>query len=148
MSLTVFYYHIVWRTKCSQRTLTSRDRLYAYIMGFCKNKGCWLSSVGGVDDHIHMLICIRPEMCVSSFMQVLKVETAKWMKQNREFFPYFDGWAKGYAGFTYCERDRQKIDRYIANQEEHHKRMSFQDEYQAMLRAWGIASQADTFMQD
>ena len=100
MSHVVLYYHIIWRTKRSERTIAEAyDRdLYAYILGYCERKHCKLIRIGGASDHLHMLVTIRPDIAVSDFMQVLKVETSKWMKIQRDKFPMFDGWGNGYAG--------------------------------------------------
>ena len=103
MAHIVLYYHIVWRTKHNKLAITEAyaRELYAYILGFCENRNCKLIRIGGVADHIHMLVCIRPNITVSEFMQVLKTETSKWMKAKTDKFPMFDGWSNGYAAFTY-----------------------------------------------
>ncbi len=150
MAHVVLYYHIVWRTKRSERTLTeAHDRdLYAYILGFCERKQCKLIRISGIADHIHMLISIRPDIAVSDFMQVLKTETSKWLKTQTEKFPLFSGWSNGYAAFTYCERDKGMIRRYIMNQKEHHRVHTFREEYEALLAEWGIDPAKDFFLHD
>lgn len=150
MAHVVLYYHIVWRTKRSESTLTeAHDRdLYAYILGFCERKQCKLIRIGGIADHIHMLISIRPDIAVSDFMQVLKTETSKWLKTQTEKFPLFSGWSNGYAAFTYCERDKEMIRRYIMNQKEHHRVHTFREEYEALLAEWGIDPAKDFFLHD
>ncbi len=150
MSHIVLYYHIVWRTKRSERVITEaheRD-LYAYILGFCERKKCKLIRIGGMSDHIHMLISIRPDVALSDFMQVLKTETSKWLKTQGEKFPLFNGWGNGYAAFTYCERDKEMVRRYIMNQKEHHRKLSFQEEYETLLSEWGIDPSTDKFLSD
>lgn len=150
MAHIVLYYHIVWRTKRSERTITAayaRD-LYAYILGFCERKRCKLIRIGGIADHIHILVSIRPDIAVSGFMQVLKTETSKWLRAQKEKFPLFDGWANGYAGFTYSERDKEMIRRYIMNQEEHHRHRTFREEYELLLSEWGIDPATDLFLRD
>ena len=99
-------------------------------------------------DHIHMLVSINPTIALSDFMQVLKTETSKWMKENREKFPMFDGWGNGYAAFTYSEKDKETIRRYIINQKEHHKKISFGDEYLAILKEANISPENDYFLED
>lgn len=150
MAHVVLYYHIVWRTKRSERTITEayERELYAYIFGFCKQKGCTLIRIGGMADHIHMLVSIRPDIAVSEFMKVLKTETSKWMKEEYDKYPAFDGWGNGYAAFTYGERDKEMIRQYIMNQKEHHRRLSFREEYEGMLADWGIDPNTDMFLRD
>lgn len=150
MAHVVLYYHIVWRTKRSECTITeAHDRdLYAYILGICERKQCKLIRIGGVADHIHMLITIRPDIAVSDFMQVLKTETSKWLKTQRDKFPMFAGWGNGYAAFTYCERDKEMIRHYIMNQKEHHRVHTFREEYESLLAEWGIDPATDFFLRD
>lgn len=150
MAHVVLYYHIIWRTKCSERTIAEayERELYAYILGYCDTKKCKLIRIGGMPDHIHMLVAIRPDIAVSDFMQVLKTETSKWLKTQKDKFPNFRGWGNGYAAFTYCERDKEMIRNYIIKQKEHHKVKSFKDEYEVLLSEWGIDPTTDFFLRD
>ena len=150
MAHIVLYYHIVWRTKRSERTITeSHDHdLYAYIHGYCERKQCKLIRIGGVSDHIHMLVSIRPDVAVSDFVKVLKTETSKWIKTQPDKFPMFDGWGNGYAAFTYSEHDKEMIRQYIMNQKEHHRAHTFREEYEALLADWGLDPAADFFLRD
>ena len=150
MAHIVLYYHIVWRTKRSERTITeSHDcDLYAYIHGYCERKQCKLIRIGGVSDHIHMLVSIRPDVAVSDFVKVLKTETSKWIKTQPDKFPMFDGWGNGYAAFTYSEHDKEMIRQYIMNQKEHHRAHTFREEYEALLADWGLDPAADFFLRD
>lgn len=79
MAHVVLYYHIVWRTKRSEHSITEEyeRELYAYIHGYCNEKQCTLIRIGGMSDHLHMLVAIRPDIAVSEFMKVLKTETSK-----------------------------------------------------------------------
>lgn len=99
-------------------------------------------------DHVHILISIRADIAVSEFMKVLKGETSKWMKSHVELFPYFRGWGDSYAGFTYAERDREMIRQYIMKQKEHHKKLSFRDEYVAFMKEYGLDVEGDMFLKD
>ncbi len=150
MSHVVLYYHIVWRTKWSEWTITEQyeKELYAYIYGYCSNKGCCLIRVNGMPDHIHILTSIRSDIAVSEFVQVLKTESSKWLKTQKDKFPYFDGWGSGYAAFTYSEHEKEKIRCYIMNQKTHHKDLSFRKEYDNMLTDWGLDPSEDLFFTD
>ena len=95
-----------------------------------------------------MLVVIRPDLAVSDFVQVLKTETSKWLKEQRDKYPDFDGWGNGYAAFTYSERDKEMIRLYIMNQKEHHRVHTFRQEYEALLADWGIDPSTDFFFRD
>lgn len=150
MAHVVLYYHIVWRTKRSVWSITEeyeRD-LYTYILGYCNNKGCKLIRINGMPDHIHLLVSIRPDIAVSQFVQVLKTETSKWLKTQRLKFPDFGGWGNGYAAFTYSESLVPTIKRYIINQKQHHQSVTFRDEYESILRQWGLDPSDDMLLND
>ena len=150
MAHVVLYYHIVWRTKRSELTIAEayeRD-LYAYVLGYCKRKMCDLVRIGGMPDHVHMLVSIRPDIAVSEFVQVLKTESSKWMKSERGKFPQFEGWGNGYAAFTYSERDKDMIRNYIINQKEHHRVHTFREEYEILLSECGEDPTTDLFLRD
>lgn len=150
MAHTVLYYHIIWRTKYSELTISEDHErsLYAYILGFCKNKRCTLIRIGGMPDHIHMFVSLRPDIALSSFVQVLKTETSKWMKENFTLFPRFNGWGVGYAAFTYSERDKEMIINYIINQKKHHSQKNLQEEYNKLLKEWHLDPSSDTLLKD
>ena len=150
MAHVVLYYHVVWRTKRSEHSITEEyeRELYAYIHGYCKEKQCTLIRIGGMSDHLHMLVAIRPDIAVSEFMKVLKTETSKWLKSQKSKFPMFNGWANGYAAFSYCERDKEMIRRYIMNQKVHHRGVEFRSEYESMLAEWSIDPKTDLFLKD
>lgn len=112
--------------------------MYAYLLGYFRKKACRHIRIGGMPDHIHVFAAIRPDIAVSEFVQVMKTKSSKWLKQQQEHFPDFSGWGNGYAAFTYAERDKELIVRYISKQKEHHKTIDFRTEYGAMLLKWGI----------
>lgn len=149
MSHQAFLYHIVFRTKGSMCSIDEQHEreLYAYILGICRNKDCKLYRIGGMSDHIHMLISIPPKYSVSEFMKVLKVETNKWIHQSK-LFPIFCGWARGYAAFTYSIKEKQSVYNYIANQKQHHKYNSFVSEFFSLLKEHGLNTDDDDFFDD
>ena len=103
MSHISLTYHIVWRTKCSKNTIREQyeRELYAYILGICQSKRCNLYRINSMPDHIHLCVEVSPTIALSDFVKVLKQESSKWIKEHREWFPLFEGWANGYAAFTY-----------------------------------------------
>ena len=99
-------------------------------------------------NHVHLCIEINPSLALSDFMKVLKQETSKWIKEHKDWFPMFDGWSNGYAAFTYSVQERPNVIEYIKNQKEHHKHISFREEYDAWLTEMGFNPNDDLFFKD
>ncbi len=90
-------------------------------MGIINNKKSKLYSIGGISNHIHLLVDIHPTFAVSDFMIELKEYSSKWLSANPNFTD-FEGWALSFAGFTYSLKEKKTIIDYIKNQKEYHKR--------------------------
>ncbi len=99
-------------------------------------------------DHVHMCIEVHPTLSLSNFMQIVKQETSRWMSQHPECFPGFDGWGNGYAAFTYSANERNNVIEYIKGQKEHHYKISLRDEYENILREFGLDPEKDFFLKD
>jgi REP element-mobilizing transposase RayT len=121
--------------------------LYAYIMGIIENKKSKLYRIGGTENHIHLLIDLHPTFALSNFIKELKEYSSKWLAQNPNF-PNFEGWAVSFAGFTYNLNDKQTIINYIKNQKEHHKTVSFEEEYRQFLIDNGIMIDERYFLKE
>ena len=149
MSYTRLLYHIVFRTKYGQNSIPEQHEkeLYAYIMGIINNKKSKLYRIGGTENHIHLLVDIHPTFALSDFMKELKEYSSKWLAKNPNFSD-FDGWAVSFAGFTYNINDKQTIINYIKNQKEHHKTVSFEEEYRQFLIENGIEIDERYFLKD
>jgi putative transposase len=132
-------YHIVFRTKDSRKTITQEHArgLYAYIMGFIKNKKGFLYRINGMEEHIHILCDLHPSIALADFMRDMKSISSGWMKETGKFSE-FKGWADGYAAFTYAWKDKDMIVNYIKNQQEHHKNETFEEELKRLLEEFGI----------
>jgi|WetSurSiteA1Bulk_404760.scaffolds.fasta_scaffold58935_1 putative transposase len=132
-------YHLVSRTKDSRKTLVQEHsrELYAYLMGIIKNKNCFLYRINGMEDHLHILCDLHPTIALADFLRDIKTSSSIWLKQSGKF-PDFEGWADGYAAFTYAWRDKEMISNYIINQQEHHKKESFDEELKRLLKENGI----------
>jgi len=118
-------YHIVFRTKDSQKTLNleNSEELYKYIWGIIKGKNGVLYRINGMEDHIHILSDLHP--------------SSIWLKESGKF-PQFNGWADGYAAFTYSYSDKETVINYIKNQREHHKTITFEEELRKLLTEHGV----------
>ena len=132
-------YHIIFRTKGSKKTLSLEHKreLYAYIMGVIRNKNCFLYRINGMEEHVHILSDLHPSIALADYVRDIKTSSSLWLKQNLNF-PNFIGWADGYAALTYAFRDKEKIINYIINQQEHHKKVDFVEEYRKLLKEHGI----------
>jgi putative transposase len=132
-------HHLVIRTKSGLPTINqdNADQLYAYVSGIIKNKNSHLYRINGIENHIHILTDLHPSIAPADFMRELKVSTSLWMK-NSGLFLKFLGWAEGYASFTCSFKDVVSIIEYIKSQQEHHKKMTFEEEYRLLIKEAGI----------
>jgi len=99
-------------------------------------------------DHFHMCIEVHPTLSLSDFMQIIKQESSQWIKEHKDWYPQFDGWGNGYGAFTYSTKERPNIIDYIINQKVHHHRTSFREEYEDLLREFGLDPEKDLFLKD
>jgi REP element-mobilizing transposase RayT len=114
-----------------------REELFRYIWGILKNKDCHLYRINGVEDHLHLFTSLHPTICLSDLVKAVKTSTAKWIKE-KGVFPAFTHWQHGYGAFTISHGDKDAVIEYIKNQEEHHKRVTFSDEFREMLVKFGV----------
>lgn len=149
MSYTQTSYHIVLRTHRSIPAIVEdcERELYSYVLGFINNKGGHLYRIGGMPDHVHLFVSLPATLSMSKFVQELKIVTSKWLKTNPHF-PLFDRWSKEYAGFSYNLRDKNMIVGYIAKQKEHHRRVSFAEEYRQFLIENAVEIKEEYFLSD
>jgi REP element-mobilizing transposase RayT len=142
-------YHIVFRTKNSERSITPDNSsvLYAYFWGIIKNKKCTLFRINGMQDHIHILSDLHPSVSLGDYIKDIKVGSSKWMKTSG-YFPDFKGWGIKYCALTYSYKEKETIIRYIRNQQEHHKKESFVDEIKHLFKENGIDLDEKWFWQD
>jgi len=129
----------VFRTQDSQPALKrdNTDNLYAYITGIIKNKNSHLYRINGVENHLHILTDIHPSVSLADFVREIKVSTSIWMKESG-LFPSFKGWAEGYGAFTCSYNDMGKLIEYVKDQQEHHSKKTFGEEYRRLLLESGI----------
>ncbi len=131
---TQILYQIVFSTKAHKKCLNSQGRpeLFSYISGILKNKNCHLYRINGVSDHIHIVTHIHPTVAVASLVKDIKLASTEYIKL--EFlFPGFDGWQEGYGAFTYSIHAKNNLIEYVKNQEEHHRRKTFREEFIKLL---------------
>jgi putative transposase len=132
-------YHLVFRTKESLPTIKQEHvcQLYAYITGIIKHKNSHLYRIIGVENHLHILTDLHPSIAPADFIREVKVSSSLWMKSS-DLFTAFKGWAVGYGSFTCSYMDKDRLIEYIKNQKEHHRKMTFEEEYRILLLKYGI----------
>ena len=136
MSYTQLLYHIVFRPKHSAPAipLEHEESLYRYIWGIMKKKDCVLYRIGGMPDHIHMLIQMPPTLSISDFMRDLKTATHRYLREEKVKFPLFDGWGKSYCALSCDAESKECVINYIKNQKAHHQEVSFEEELLRLLK--------------
>jgi REP element-mobilizing transposase RayT len=136
---TQILYHIVFGTKdhYGSLDLQRHDTLCGYIAGILKNKNCMPYKLGGNINHVHILTGLHPSVSLSELIKDIKLGTSSWIKSEK-VFPVFSGWQEGYGAFTCSWSVKHDVEDYIANQNEHHKRQTFKEEYIAFLKRAGI----------
>lgn len=131
MSYTNLLYHIVYATKERAPLITPslKPILHEYLGGTVRGLGGIAIGINGAEDHVHILARIRPTISISEFMSKLKSASSGWAKrQTKGRF----GWQARFAAFTVSESQVERVRRYIRNQEEHHRKHSFQDKFEVL----------------
>ena len=140
MSYVQILVHAVVRTHKSEQTLPTDEKitfLYQVMHGIIKNQGGRLYRINSMSDHVHLLFTLPPTIAISDFMRVLKASSSKTVK-GADGFENFRAWGEGYAALSYSLKDKDKIVKYIINQQEHHKKMSFREEYLQFIQDMGL----------
>jgi len=132
------HYHLVFSTKERRPWIDAawRPRLHEYLGGTVHGLGGYSEGVGGVADHVHMLVGLKATHCLADFMRELKKATSVWV--HEEVGEGGFAWQEGYAAFTVSATARAAVREYIANQEEHHRRKTFREELVEMLERAGV----------
>ena len=138
-SLVKNYVHIVFSTKNRQPFIDQsiKEELHAYLGGTCKELGCPVLAVGGVEDHVHILCMLSRNMALSELVGKVKANSSKWIKTKGEQYANFY-WQNGYGAFSVNPTETEVVIKYIQNQEEHHKKRTFQEEYRLFLKKYKV----------
>ncbi len=111
--------------------------MHAYLGGICNSLGCQVLAVGGPSDHIHILCRLSRTVTIAKLVEDVKKSSSKWIKTKGGRYTRFR-WQNGYGVFSVSESDAGRVKAYIASQEEHHRRKTFQDEYRNALQEHGV----------
>ncbi len=114
-----------------------RDDLYRYTSGILKKSSAFPLAVGGWKDHVHVFFELPAAQALSDIMGSVKRNSSKWINENK-FLPGKFHWQDGYAAFSYARSQRDRVIKYIINQEAHHRVMTFKEEYFGFLKKFGI----------
>jgi putative transposase len=114
-----------------------KDQLYKYITGVIQNNSHKLLIINGMPDHMHILFGFRPTQSLSELMQDIKGDSSRWINEHRFVKGRFS-WQEGYGAFSYSKSHVPRVIKYIQNQEIHHRKKSFIDEYIKMLDDFGV----------
>lgn len=149
MSYIQSLYHIVFRTYRSERTINidHERELYGIILSQSESLNAKIYRIGGMPDHVHILVALPATLSVAQYVQAVKTFTSRWMRGNPSF-PSWGGWGHEYAAISYSVHEKDTIVNYIRNQKEHHKKVTFQEEYRAFLNDNGITIREEYFLKD
>jgi putative transposase len=136
---TQIHLHIVFAVKGRQSLIqpTFKNELYKYISGIIENHEHKLLAINGMPDHIHILIGYRPSQSLPELLQDIKGDSSKWIN-SKDFVKGRFEWQSGYGAFSYSKSQLKDVINYIENQEKHHRKKTFHEEYVEMLQKFEV----------
>ena len=136
---TQIYIQIIFAVKGRQSLIPKRhqDELHKYITGIVSNRGQKLFAICAMPDHVHILVSIHPDIKISDLVRDIKAGSSKFINDNKWMSDKFS-WQEGYGAFSYAKSAINNVVNYILNQEEHHKKRSFKEEYLGFLMKFEI----------
>jgi REP element-mobilizing transposase RayT len=134
------YVHCVFGTRERQNLIPAelQPKFCAYLIGIAKNLRVTLIAVGGTSNHVHLLLALPPTMPIAEAVQKLKANSSRWLGEHGLNF----GWQEGYGAFSVSPSLVDTVQAYVRNQEEHHRKRNFEEEFEALLRKSGITFDA------
>jgi len=134
-TFTQIYIHAIFAVKGRENLLQKpwREEVFKYMSGIIKNKNQKPIIINGVSDHVHLLIGLRPTMCLSDLIRDIKNNSSKFINEQKYIRTKFY-WQEGYGAFSYSHTQLQNVYDYILNQEEHHRKKTFREEYFDFLK--------------
>ena len=136
---TQIIYQIVFSTKNRENTLAKNDRpkLFEYILGILGNNKSHVYCINGVEDHIHIVTHLHPTVALAWLVKDIKLASIALIKE-KSMFKNFGGWQEGYGAFTYSIKEKEKLVSYVNRQEEHHRQITYKEEFIALLKEHGV----------
>ena len=138
-SLSKLFIHIIYHIKRNSCTIRKqeKDELYAYIGSIIKDTGSIPIIINGVENHIHILCVLSKNIALAKLLEEIKRHSSRWIKTKSNYYSNF-AWQGGYCGLSVSPSLHQRTKHYIKNQEEHHKKVTFKEEYLLFLNEYGI----------
>jgi putative transposase len=132
---TSLHYHLIFSTKNRERWIAEdiERRVWAYLGGIARENEMTALTVGGIENHVHLLVGIPPTITVSRALQLLKGGSSKWVHETFPKLHLFQ-WQDGYGAFTVSKSQIAEVSEYIRRQREHHRTKTFEEEYIEFLR--------------
>ncbi|MBK6498230.1 MAG: IS200/IS605 family transposase [Saprospiraceae bacterium] len=113
------------------------EELYKYISGIVRNKGQKMLAINGMPDHLHFIIGMKPSCCLSDLVREIKKSSNDFINEKK-FSKYKFSWQEGYGAFSYSHSALDNVIQYVNNQKEHHRKISFKDEYKEFLEKFEV----------
>jgi putative transposase len=138
-SLSAILIHLVFSTKNREPFITPsiETELHPYMAKIFRELKSLSLTIDGTSDHVHILFSLGRVIKVSDLIEEVKTESSKWIKTKGREFRNFH-WQRGYGAFSIGQSNVIALKRYISNQKQHHRRITFQDEYRKFLKSYGI----------
>jgi len=135
MSYISSYFHCVFSTKERQRLITPtlRERLWSFLGGIARQNKMKAIEIGGMEDHVHILLSLPSTLSIAKALQLIKGGSSKWVHETFPDHRMF-GWQVKYGAFSVSVSQLDTIIQYIKDQKEHHRQMTFQEEFIALLK--------------
>jgi putative transposase len=138
-TFTQIYLHIVFSVKGRQSLIQKdwKEELLKYICGIVNGNEQKVYAIGGVADHIHILISIKPNIAISDLVRNIKANSSKWINEKGFVKGKFQ-WQEGFGGFSYAQSQLDAVIAYINSQEQHHQKKTFREEYMELLQKFNV----------
>lgn len=136
---TQIYIHVVFAVEGRQNLITPEHNaeLQKYITGIVSSLNQKLIAINNMPDHLHMLVGLKPDFALSDLVRDVKANSSKFINEQRWVIGRF-GWQEGFGAFSYARSQLDPVIRYIQNQQKHHARKSFREEYVELLEKFGV----------
>jgi putative transposase len=138
-SLSKLYVHLIFSTKHREALLAAsiRGPMHAYLATVMKNQDCPALRIGGASDHVHVLVRLSKNLALAEVVEKVKTSSSRWVKTQDRSLQSFH-WQDGYGGFSVSAAEVDSVAAYIEGQEEHHRVVTFQEEYLKFLAEYGV----------
>ena len=148
-TFTQIYIHFVFAVQNRSSLIQPewKDELYKYITGIVQKNGHKLIAINGTTNHAHIFTGYKPHQLIPDLMQDVKGSSSKWLNEKRFVKGKFS-WQEGYGAFSYSHSQIDQVVKYINNQEKHHKKLTFREEYVLLLKKFNIQFNAKYILKD